>query len=152
VISADLAAFLEGGVSIHIATRDNDLEPHGASVAAVKVDADGEHITAYLPRIAASQVIADLESNRQAALGFGRPSDDHACQVKGLFLTARAASAQERKLVERQWEAFLKDLMLIGFPRQATEGWRTWPSVAIRLRVTAIFSQTPGPGAGAPLP
>jgi hypothetical protein len=152
VISSDLAAFLESGISIHIATRAEGLEPNGARVAAVAVDADGTHVTAYIPAIAAGPVIADLEAHRQAALGFGRPSDDRACQVKGIFVGARKASDRERTLIDRQWVAFLADLAHIGFPGQATDGWATWPSVAIRLRVTATFSQTPGPGAGAPLP
>jgi hypothetical protein len=152
VVPPELAAFIEGGVSIHIATRDDKLEPNGARVAAVKVDADGEHVTAYLPKIVAPLLLANLEANRQAALGFGRPSDDRACQVKGTFVSARAATGQERTLIERQWKAFLADLAQIGFPKQATDGWKTWPSIAVRLRVTAIFSQTPGPGAGTALP
>jgi hypothetical protein len=32
----------------------------------------------------------------------------------------------------------------------ATRAWVTWPAVAIRLRATAVFNQTPGPDAGAP--
>jgi hypothetical protein len=152
VIASDLAVFLEGGVSIYIATRNDRLEPNGARVAAVRVDPDGTHVTAYVPKIAATPLVADLGANRQVALGFARPSDDRACQVKGVFVSARAASGGERKLVDRQWEAFLANLAQIGFPAQATEGWKTWPSIAIRLRVTALFSQTPGPGAGAPIP
>jgi hypothetical protein len=152
VISSDLAAFLEGGVSIHIATRNDRLEPSGGRVAAVKVDADGTHVTAYLPKVAAAPIIDNLKGNRQVALGFGRPSDDRACQIKGVFVSARAVRAPERKLVDQQWEAFLADLAQIGFPKQVTEGWKTWPSIAIRLRVTALFSQTPGPGAGGAIP
>lgn len=152
MITTDLAAFLEGGVAIHIATRNDRLEPNGARVAAVKVEPDGAHVTAYVPKVAARPIIADLEANQQIALGFGRPSDDRACQIKGIFVGSRAALPRERKLVDRQWDALLADLAHIGFPRQLTEGWKTWPSIAIRLRVTALFSQTPGPGAGAPMP
>jgi hypothetical protein len=149
VVTPDLAAFIEGGVSIHIATRNDRLEPWGGRVAAVKIDPDGTHVTAYLPKVTAGPIVANLKANGQAALGFGRPSDDRACQIKGVFVTARAAAARERALVDRQWDAFLADLAQIGFPRQVTEGWKTWPALAIRLRVTALFSQTPGPGAGA---
>jgi hypothetical protein len=63
----------------------------------------------------------------------------------------RAASARERKTIERQWDALLDNLAQIGIPRAATASYKLWPSVAIRIRVTALFSQTPGPGAGAPL-
>ena len=139
-------------MAIHIATRNDTLEPNGARVAAVMVDDDGTHITAYLPKIAARPIVADLEANRQAALVFARPTDDRSCQIKGVFVEARSASARERRLVDRQWDAFLTNLAQIGIPRQVAEGWKIWPSIAVRLRVTALFSQTPGPGAGAPIP
>ena len=151
MIATELAEFLEGGVSIHIATRNGAREPNGARVGAVKVDADRTHVTAYLAKIVSGPILADLEANPQVALGFGRPTDDRACQIKGEFVNARAAAAAERKLIARQWEAFLASLAYIGFPAKATEGWTTWPAVAIRVRVTALFSQTPGPGAGAPM-
>ena len=72
MITPDLAAFLEGEVAIHIATHNERLEPNGARVAAVTVDADGTHVTAYLPKIAAGTIVADLEASRQAALVFAR--------------------------------------------------------------------------------
>jgi hypothetical protein len=152
MISPDLAAFLEGGVSIHIGTRNDNLEPNGARVAAVTVDRDGAHVTAYLPKAASRGIVTDLEANRQAALCFARPHDDRACQVKGEFVRSRPAAAREREEIVRQWEGFLAELAQIGFAAQFTEGWNTWPAVAIQLRVTAVFDQTPGPGAGAPLP
>jgi hypothetical protein len=151
MIDTELAAFLEGSVAIHIASRNEQLEPHGARVVAVKVEHDGSRITAYVPKIAAAPVLADLESNRQAAIGFGRPTDDRACQVKGEFVASRAATARERPMITRQWQALLDNLAQIGIPPQLSEAWRLWPCVAITMRVTALFSQTPGPGAGAPL-
>ena len=107
---------------------------------------------AYVPKAAAPQVVPDLESNRQAALVFARPPDERACQVKGVFVEARAARASERPFVSEQWGRWVHRLGSIGFPPAATENWQTWPCVAIRLRVTALFNQTPGPGAGAALP
>ena len=151
MIDPQLAAFLEGSVAIHFASRNEQLEPHGARVVAVKVDADGSHITAYLPKVAAATVLADLASNRQGAIGFGRPTDDRACQVKGEFVESRPATARERGMITRQWDALLDNLGQIGIPPQVSEAWPLWPCVAVRMRVTALFSQTPGPGAGAPL-
>ena len=151
MIDAELAAFLEGSVAIHLASRNDRLEPNGARVVAVKVDADGSHITAYVPKVAAASVLADLESNRQGAIGFGRPTDDRACQVKGEFVESRPATPRERGMIDRQWAALLDNLAQIGIPPQISGAWRLWPCVAIRMRVTALFSQTPGPGAGAPL-
>ena len=103
------------------------------------------------PDAAVSQVLSDLESNGQAALVFARPPDERACQVKGTFTSARPASEAERAGVEAQWDRWRDRLASIGVARATLEPWITWPCTAIRVRVTAIFNQTPGPNAGAPL-
>ena len=149
MIDKDLAAFLQEGVGIHIATRNAALEPNGTRALAVKVEDDGRHLAVYVARVASVRILGDLEDNGQAAVSFGRPVDDKACQVKGTFLAARDASDDERPLIAAQWDGFLASLEQIGIPRAATRAWITWPAVAIRLRVNAVFDQTPGPGAGA---
>jgi hypothetical protein len=151
MIDTQLAAFLQEGVGIHIATRNPALQPNGARAVAVTVEPDGEHLVVYVARVAAARILADLEANGQAAVGFGRPVDDRACQVKGVFVGARDATEDERPKVLAQWDGFLDSLEKIGIPRAATRTWVTWPAVAIRLRANALFNQTPGPKAGAPL-
>ena len=143
--------FLEGGLGIHIGTRNSDLEPSGARVAAVRVDDDGLHLLVYIAEVAAPRVLADLQSNGQAAVVFARPTDDRACQVKGQFVGVRPARAEEQPFVEAQWARFLDNVEKIGVSRSITRGWITWPAVAIRLRASAVFEQTPGPDAGAAL-
>jgi hypothetical protein len=151
MIDQQLAAFLQEGVGIHIATRNAALQPNGARALAVAVDADGTHVVVYVAAAAAARILPDLEANGQVAIGFGRPIDDRACQVKGVFVEARAATEAERAVVSAQWSGFLGSLELIGIPRVATQAWVTWPAVAIRLRANALFNQTPGPDAGAPI-
>jgi hypothetical protein len=151
MINGTLAAFLEEGVGIHIGTRNAALQPNGARAIAVRVEADGAHLVVYVARVAAARILPDLEANGQAAVGFGRPVDDRACQVKGVFAGVRDATEAERPQVLAQWDGFLGSLETIGIPRAATQTWVTWPAVAIRLRANALFDQTPGPAAGAPL-
>src|SRR5579864_5037419 len=104
MISAELAAFLEEGVGMHIGTRNASLEPDGARALAARVDPDGTHVTVFIPAIAALRVLPHLQSNGQIAVSFGRPTDDRACQVKGVFIDAREARDEERDLVMTQWE------------------------------------------------
>ena len=151
MIDTELAAFLQEGVGIHIGTRNEARQPNGARAIAVAVEDDGTHLVVYVARVAASRILPDLEANGQAAISFGRPIDDRACQVKGEFTGAREATEDERPKVLAQWDGFLGSLEKIGIPRAATRSWVTWPAVAIRLRANALFNQTPGPGAGAPL-
>jgi hypothetical protein len=149
MIDAGLAAFLEQGVGIHIGTRNQQLHPNGARAVAAKVESGGSHLIVYVAEIAAARVRGDLESNGQAAVVFGRPEDERACQVKGVCVDIRAATENERPMVEKQWDGFMNQLETIGIPRVASANWMTWPAVAIRLKVTTIFEQTPGPQAGA---
>jgi len=151
MIDRELAAFLEEGLVIHLGTRNAHLEPTGARVTAVTVDVDGSHVTAYVPKVAAGRVLRDLEDNGLLALVFVRATDDRACQVKGVLVGARAASPRERTAVTAQWDRVRRSFERIGIPRALTESWIIWPSVALRVRVTDLFNQTPGPGAGASL-
>jgi hypothetical protein len=151
MIDRQLADFLEEGLGIHIGTRNDRLEPNGARALAVKVDDDGFHMVVYIASSAAPRVLGDLKSNGQIAVSFGRPIDDRACQVKGVFDSHRPATPDERPLVIGQREGFIAQLGRIGIPAQPLAGWDTWPATAIRLKANAVFEQTPGPKAGTPL-
>ena len=149
MIDPQLAAFLEQGVGIHIGTRNEQLHPNGARAVAAKVEGGGTHLVVYVAEIAAARLRVDLESNGQAAVVFGRPEDERSAQVKGVFVDIRPAIDSERPLMQKQWDGFLGQLEMIGIPRVSATNWITWPAVAIRLKVTTIFEQTPGPQAGA---
>ena len=148
MIEPELRAFLEGGLGIHIGTRTSRLEPNGARALAVKVEDDRLHLLVYLADVAARRVVPDLRANSAIAVGFARPIDERACQIKGIFVEVRPAAGDERRLVEEQVDGFRTNLEHIGIPRIGTSGWITWPAVAIRFRATTIFEQTPGPDAG----
>jgi len=143
--------FLEGGLAIHLGTRNARLEPNGCRVTAVRVENQGREVVAFLPVAVAPAVFADLRDNGQAALSFARPMDERAMQVKGVFIDERDADASEQPFVMSQWEGFLKQLDIVGIPGRATATWKLWPCKAVRIRVTAMFSSTPGPDAGAVL-
>ena len=148
MLSRQLAEFLEEGLSTHIASRNERLEPNAARVAALRVEPDGEHLIAFVPTVGAALVLPDLRANGQVAVVSARPPDERGCQVKGTFVDAWAATEDDRAVVTSQWERFRDRLEMIGLPRIATDGWTTWPCTAIRLRVQAVFDQTPGPNAG----
>jgi hypothetical protein len=151
MIDDQLAGFLQEGLAIHLGTRNAALQPHGGRAVAVKVEADRVHVVVYLAQAAAERLLEDLEENSPAAVVFCRPIDDRACQVKGICVGVRPAAPEERGLIAAQWDCFLEQLEKIGIPRAVAAGWVTWPAVAVRLRTTALFNQSPGPDAGAPL-
>src|SRR5262245_26577333 len=122
-----LAAFLQEGVGIHIGTCNDRLEPNGARALAVTVDADGAHLDVFLAEIAAARLLPDLKVNGQAAVSFGRPIDERACQVKGTMVGVRPAEPHEREPIQAQFEGFLSKLEAIGIPRAGAASWPRWP-------------------------
>ena len=108
-------------------------------------------MVAYVPALASRLVLADLQANRQAAIAIARPVDDKACQIKGQFVESWSATEAERAFVMQQWQGFRNQLEMVGLPSAAATNWVAWPCVAVRIRVTALFNQTPGPNAGAPI-
>ena len=152
MLDKTLTEFLEQGLAIHMGTRDAALRPNGCRVTAVRVEDQGRHLVAYLPKAATAAVLEDLQNNGQAAVSFARPTDDRAVQVKGEFISARDAEPSEEAFVLDQWQALLRELDMIGLAAlTSTSTWLMWPCVAVKIRVTAVFSQTPGPEAGAVL-
>jgi hypothetical protein len=152
MLDQSLTEFLERGLAIHIGTRNAALRPNGCRVTAVRVEDQGRNMVAFLPKAVDPAVLQDLQSNGQAAISFARPTDDRAVQVKGEFLSIRDAGPDEEKFVLGQWQSLLTELDMIGLaPLTSTSSWLMWPCVAVKLRVTAVFSQTPGPEAGSVL-
>lgn len=152
MLDRTLTEFLEQGLAIHIGTRNEALLPNGCRVTAVRVEDQGRNLVAYLPKAATPAVLDDLKSNGQAAISFARPTDDRAVQVKGEFISMRDAEPNEEQFVLGQWQSLLKELDMIGLAElTSTSTWLMWPCVAVKVRVTSVFSQTPGPEAGSVL-
>src|SRR5262245_52329286 len=148
MIQGELATFVQEGLGIYIGTRNAALEPNGARAIAARVENGGAHLVIFLADVAVARILPDLESNGQAAVTFGRPIDERACQVKGTFVSARAAREDERAMLDEQWEGFTRQLEAIGVAREARSEWPKWPATAVTLKPTAVFEQTPGPAAG----
>ena len=151
LISAELADFIESGLSINVGTRGKDLEPDGVIAWAGKVHDDRTQLTIYMHKEAAQAILRNLRKYPEIAVLFERPTSHRACQVKGRFVSTRPAKAVERSKVEQQVEGFFVDLERIGIPRTLIAALDIWPCLAIEMRATDLFEQTPGPGAGEPL-
>jgi hypothetical protein len=151
MIDAELAAFVQGGQSIHVSTRDAEGRPHGARAVAARVDDDGRHVDVYIADVAYARLKAALAASGQTAMVFCRPTDDRACQVKGMLVGVRAAEPSEQSFAFAQWDGFMASLDGIGISPRLADRWTRWPAHVIRVEVTAIFEQTPGPKAGAQL-
>ena len=148
LLSDELAAFLESGLAIVVGIRDDSLRPDGAAAWAVRVHEDRVHMTLFMHVETAARLLPTLSACPQIAIALDLPTTHRACQVKGVVVSIRPAVEDERPEVERQLDAFNRDLEELGIPRAMFAGWKEWPCTAIVVRATELYEQTPGPGTG----
>ena len=109
-------------------------------------------MTVFLPAIAAPPLLDDLRDNGQLAIVLVRPVDERSCQVKGRFIETWRATADEEAFAREQFDRGLVSVERVGIPRAGGDAWQMFPCVAVKFRAEALFTQTPGPNAGARLP
>ena len=151
MISPELAAFIESGISVIVGTRDARLRPDCVRGAGVRADPGAGTLTVFLPAATSERALANLADNGRIAVTITRAIDHRSLQVKGGSLEVRPSTADERREIERYLELLAVDWGHVGVPRQATRSMNHWPAFTVTLRCEALFEQTPGPGAGSPL-
>lgn len=143
--------FLESGVSILIGTADARLAPEATRGIGAKVAPGGKRVTVYVPDAPSQRTFANLRATGAIAVTFSRPSDHVTLQLKGKAIDLRPADDDERDFVERYRALLADELAYVGVPRRLSRRFVFWPCHRIDVAVDAMFVQTPGPGAGAPL-
>ena len=146
MLSEDVAAFLQSGVAIMVATRDGKLVPDLVRGFGAVVDPDRATVTLYLPDAVNARALGNLKADPRIAAVFCRPRDYQTYQIKGRCIGTRPAGSVDRELQRRYCEEFFQAVREVGLAHP--ERWRYSPSTAVELRVEEVFDQTPGPHAG----
>ena len=153
-IDAELAAFIEGGVSILAASRDAGRVPNLARAVGCRVSADRTRVTLFLLASKSGALLADFRDNGAIAVVFSQPSSHRTVQLKGAGVALAALEEGDAVRIARYREAFVREIAAIGWepslPATLLAGARG-DVVAVAFTVTAAFVQTPGPAAGTPL-
>jgi hypothetical protein len=151
LIGAELQQFLESGVSVLVGTRDRLLVPEAARGFGLRVEAEGRELEVFLPAAWAARTLANLRDNGRIAVAAARPQDHRAAQVKGEIVGIREGGPDDLAAIERYRALLVDDFAPFGYPPRDFHRLNVWPCHVVRLRVEALFEQTPGPRAGAPL-
>jgi hypothetical protein len=157
LISDDMKAFVESGVSVVIGTRDMGLVPEIVRGWGPTVSKDRQSISLCVARSAAARTLDNLSTIGRIAVGFTLPTNLHSVQLKGTWIETTDVRAADMTAVERHREAFAALNQRVGIPRMAIEAFwkRELESSAVMVKVRflpeQIFNQTPGPGAGSRL-
>lgn len=148
MLGAELADFVESGVSVLVGTRDARLRPTCMRGMGALVDRATGRITLLLPEGVAAETLANMRDNGLVAVTFSRPIDHRSFQTKGKVVEIRPLTDAEREAQERYRPAFSEQLYAVGVPRGVSKRIRTSPSVAVVFEPNEMYEQTPGPRAG----
>lgn len=149
-VDAALTEFLTSGLVLGAASRDDRLVPEVVRPVGIRVEAGGAEVSVFLAAATAAQTLRNFEGNRRVAVVASHPQDNRSVQLKGTVLEVRPAGDDERPLVDQYRARLSRMLEPLGVPRSFVLRTQVWPAHAVRLRIEAMFLQTPGPSAGQP--
>ena len=152
ILTAELAAFCESGISVVVGTRRVDGWPVPVHARGCRVE--GGAVRVLVQRSESAPVLDALLAQAGVAVTFSRPADHRSIQLKARAAAVRAVEAADVAHVERQLAAYRDALAAIGYLPSFLLSFTAHDAAdlaAIVFRPEEAFVQTPGPGAGSAL-
>lgn len=153
-LDADLAAFVQGGVSIVAASRVGKRSPVIARAAGCRVSPSRRQVTLLVASSQAAAFLEGIRNTRAIAAVFSQPSTHRTIQLKGTDAAPAPLQDGDHALIAAYTHAFCEELAPLGYhPDQvrAVLSCEADDFVAVTFTISTAFSQTPGPRAGEPL-
>lgn len=154
LLDPELAAFLEGGVSINVGARDSHRIPTLARALGCRVSTDRTRVTVFLSRRQASPLLEAIADNGAVAIVFTEPHSHRAIQIKAADAREVPLDPGDAHRVEAYRQAFVTEVGRLGFPEPLIRALLAAPLedlTAVAFTPDSAHLQTPGPQAGAPL-
>jgi hypothetical protein len=154
LIDEELAAFLQGAVSMHVASCAPGRAPGLARAMGCRLSGDRRTVTMLVFASQSASMLEDFRANGRIAVVFSKPSTHRTVQLKGRDARTGPAEPDDSRLVGRYRQGFVEELGHLGYdtslPRTLLTGTQD-DLVAVSFTPAEAFVQTPGPGAGAAL-
>jgi hypothetical protein len=152
-LDAAHASFIQGPVSVIVATRNAELVADVVRGCGCRVSRDRRHVTVLVEPGRASTMLADVAANGMIAVVFSQPSTHQTIQLKGNDARVVRVTAADRLVARQHLREWSEDLRRIGFAVTFAAALHGGDGelAAIRFTPCAAFQQTPGPAAGQPL-
>ena len=150
----DIAAFIQSGVSMTLASRDDRFVPSIAKGVGCRVSPGRGSVTLLVFASAAEALLRDIAHGGPLAVVFSRPTTNQTLQIKGREVTGAPAGPADVALTRRYLALFAEELRRLGWSPDYVHDvfWHDPVDlVALHLVPEGAFQQTPGPGAGAAL-
>jgi len=152
-LDAGHAAFIQGPVSVIVASRNAELLPDVVRGCGCRVSRDRRQVIVLIEADRASTLLDDIAANGMIAAVFSQPSTHKTIQLKGTDARVVSVTAADRAAAQRHLRDWSEDLGRIGYKEAFAAALHGGAGAlaAIRFTPTAAFQQTPGPGAGQPI-
>ncbi len=147
----ELAAFVQGGVSMTLASRDDRFVPSIAKGVGCRVAPSREALCVLVFANTAEALLRDVAGCGQLAVVFSRPTTNRTVQLKARAVRAAPAGPAEVAVVRRYLALFAEELQPLGWSAEYVNQvfWHDPVHlVALHFTPEGAFHQTPGPGAG----
>lgn len=149
-----LVAYLQGGVSVTLGARRSDGRPIIGAGVACRVR-DMTEVRVLLSNRANARLIEAVMNGSALAATFSRARDHRSIQLKTSGARVCEAAADDPCEVSRQTGLLADELVELGYTRLQAEAYAFCNATdlkSLEFRPERVFTQTPGPGAGAELP
>lgn len=153
LLTAELAAFCQSGVSVVLASCDRSRWPVVGRGVGCLIDASGQVriLSRRTPNGALLQALAD---GAGLAVTFTLPTTHRSIQLKASGGRIATPAASDYPVVAAQMAALCADIIACGYAESLAAGYCAFEPhdlAAIDLLPDCAFVQTPGPGAGSKL-
>ncbi len=150
-LSRAQAAFIQGPVSISLASRDAARRTTIARGLSCRVSEARDQISILVCGARAASLLAELRVDGWVAASYSLPATHETLQVKGRDASVEPALPGDEVLAATHRAAFATQIAVAGFTVAFTEallhhepGQLCW----VRFTPAAVYMQTPGPRAG----
>ena len=153
-LAPEMAALAQNGAAIAVASCTPDGHPVIGLGAGCRLTGDGR-LRILLSRAANLRLVEAILAGGAVAVTFTATRDHSSFQVKAAAGRLSDNCADDRPETGRQAALLCDGLVELGFSREQAAGYTAYDPetlVSIELCPERVFSQTPGPGAGAELP
>jgi hypothetical protein len=151
LLGTNHTAFMQGGVSVVVASRNSAMVPDVVRGCGCRVSRDRRRVTVLVEPGRSSELLENIRLTGTIAVVFSQPSTHRTIQLKGTDAEVVAVTAADRRIADRHLGAWVEDLVSVGYTAAfaaAVRGRAEAGLTAITFTPTSAFEQTPGPAAG----
>lgn len=155
LLTPAIADFMESGeVSLYAASCSAQLRPCATRAFGCCCAPATGAVRIWVSRPESSALLDDISSNGRLALVVSHIETCKTLQLKAIDAEVTAPDTDDHTRIATYHDAFIEQAIRMGYPEPMLRSmmqYRFDKLAAIVFTPSAVFAQTPGPGAGAPL-